>query len=153
MMRVKLVVILGAAMLSKLAFAEGNEVIDPAVLELTRRSNSAVVVLRASAEDVFLPTCRGVVWERFVEPEGSNPGRYVSLVEEACGVSKPPIKVTKDGMEFIAPPHPEGKSMVVRAVAVIGVGCTSDQPMALGGCSSVTSLISSNITISAVKPD
>jgi len=152
-MRVKPVVILSVAMISNLCLAQENEAVAPATLELNRRSNSAVVVLRATEGEVFLPSCRGIVWERFVEPEGSNPGRYVSLVEDACGVSKPPVKVTNDGIEFVAPPHPEGESMVIRAVAVVGAGCASDQPMSLGGCASVTSLISSNITISAVKPD
>ena len=152
-MRVKLVVLLSAVLIPNVTFAEGNEPVAPAALELTRRGNSAVVVLRAAEEEVFLPTCRGIVWERFVQAEGSSPGRYVSLVEDACGASKPPIKVPKNGIEFVAPPHPEGESMVVRAVAVVGVGCASDQPMSLGGCASVTSLISSNITISTAKPD
>lgn len=153
MIRVKLVVILSAMMLSDAGLAQDNESVSPAALELTRRGNSAVAVLRPTGEEVFLPVCRGIVWERFVQPDGGGAGRYVSLTAEPCGASKPPVKVSKDGTEFVAPPAPGGESMVVRAVAVVGVGCAEDRPMSLGGCASVTSLVSSNITLSAAVPD
>jgi hypothetical protein len=153
MMRVKPVVILSLMLMTESAFAQDNDAVLPAVIELSRRGNSAVVVLRSTGEDVFLPACRGVVWERFVQTEGGGAGRYVSLPAESCGPAKPPGKVSKDGVEFTVPQLEESGSVVVRAVAVVGVGCAPDRPMVIGNCNAVFPLKSSTITIRADGSD
>ena len=144
---VKPVVLLVAMMMAKPSFAQDNESDSPITIELTREGDSATVFIRATGEDVFLPACRGVVWEQFILPEDGGEGRYVSLTEAPCGASKPPIKVSKDGVRFKAPPLMGSKTTVLRAVTVVGLGCAADLPMAVGGCSQMHSQTSPNITI------
>ena len=150
---VKLVVLIGAAMLSDLAFAQGNDPDSPISVEVSREGGTAAIFLRATTEDVFLPACRGVVWEQFVQPEDGGEGHYVSITEEACGPSKPPIKVSKEGVRFTAPASTEADAGVLRAVVVVGLECAPDRPMAVGGCTALHSEISSNITIAAAVED
>ena len=153
MKRVKLVVLIWAVLLPELAFADEIEEKSPVELEVSREGNSASVFLRATGDDVFLPACRGVVWERFVQPEDGSEGRYESITEDACTSSKAPIKVSKDGVGFSAPASAEATAGVLRAVVVVGLGCAPDRPMAVGGCSSLHSEISANITIASVVED
>ena len=136
-----------------MAFAQDNDPESPIALEVSRTGGTAAVLLRATGEDVFLPACRGVVWEQFIQPEDGEEGGYVPITDEACGPSKLPIKVSKDGVSFDAPALDEVGSGVLRAVVMVGLGCAPDRPLAVGECTTLHSEISSNITIAAVEDD
>ncbi len=144
---VKPVVILCALVLPEMTFADDNGMGSPVSFELTREGDSVSVLIRPIGEDVFLPACRGVVWERFVQPDDGGEGRYETLPDAACGPSKPPIKVSKDGVRFTSPALEGAETVVLRTVAVVGLECSEVLPMPIGGCREVSSQVSTNITI------
>lgn len=146
---VKPVVLIGTVFLSKLAFSQPNEENSPISLSVSREGHSAAIVLRATGEDVFVPACRGIVWEQFIQPESDAEDSYIPITEPPCGPSNPPIKVSKEGVRFDAPESVVGSSGVLRAVIVVGLGCAADRPVAVGECTSLHSETSANITITA----
>ena len=149
MNRVKVVVLMGTLMMSKASFAQDNNSEPRIAFELVREGDTAAVLIRATADPVDHPASRGLVWEQFVQPEDGGDGYYTSLTEAPCEASKPPIKVSKEGVRFEAPATSGSGRLVLRPVAVIGVGCSEVLPMPIGGCTEMRSEIGPNITLAS----
>ena len=121
----------------------------PATLSLDRDAAPPTVTLTATpaAEGgLFLPDCRGAVWELL-----DSDGVYRTLPAPACGPSAPPRAVPAGGQTF-SPPAPPRYPAAMRLVVTVGTGCDAEQPFALAGCQAVTTLTGPNINLQAPPP-
>jgi len=101
------------------------------------------VLLKPLLPEVYIPNCRGIIWEFFDESERI----YVPQEQEPCDATRPVEMLQQEGT-FYSAPSAGSVQQVVRAVFVIGVGCRSDQPIALAECSELSTVIGPNISIS-----
>ena len=114
----------------------------PALLDIEGAGSVPVLVLRAGGPGVFLAACRGVSWERFdVDAAG-----YVALESLPCDADGPAVLVTEVGLRLPMETAPANGS-VVRAVVVVGTGCTAGMPLPVAGCKSVVAVSSGNHTV------
>ena len=101
-----------------------------------------VVVRAAGGGSVAVPACRGVVWQRF-DPGASA---YTPISIRPCEAMAPAIVVTEEGRRFtVDAPVRDGD--VVRAVVVVGSGCSAGQAFELAACASVVSVEGPTITV------
>lgn len=108
------------------ARAEGLVEITP----LDKKSGMALGVrVVATGDPVFLPACRGVVWEAF----DASAKTFSPITTEACGPTAPVVKIDKDGTELRLGADPKG-AQAVRPVLLVAQGCAPDKPFPLAGC-------------------
>jgi hypothetical protein len=88
------------------------------------------VVVAATGDPVFLPACRGVVWEAFRAEDQT----FVPITTGPCGPTANVVKIDKDGTELRLDADPKG-AQAVRAVLLVAHGCAPDKPFPLAGCS------------------
>jgi hypothetical protein len=101
-----------------------------------------VALVRATGEPVHLPACRGLTWQSFDEKSTE----YEPIPEPACGPSQPAQRIDKDGTRFRLEADP-GSAQAIRAVVVVGVGCTDGRPFPVAGCKAVSALESAPTTL------
>ena len=106
-----------------------------------------VAIVRATGGPVHLPSCRGLTWQAFDEKSTD----YEPIPEPACGPSQPAQRIDKDGTQFRLEADP-GSAQAVRAVVVVGVGCTEGRPFPLADCASVSVVESAPTTLRAAPP-
>lgn len=115
----------------------------PVVLEVVSDARAPAVMVRPAGRDtVYVPECRGVVWEIF----DAEKNRYVPTSSGSCGPAAPPLPVTADGRRFDV----DGKvteGQVVRPVLVVGTGCDPERPFDLAGCNVIESVEGPTITV------
>lgn len=114
---------------------------EPVVVEVEPGDQPAVRV-KAASGTVSVPTCRGVVWERF----DAEAERYVPLPADPCGPLTNALILDKQGMRFDLVLEVDA-AQVVRAVVVAGTGCAEDRPFPLGRCKSVVSVEGPTLTV------
>ena len=91
--------------------------------------------VRAVADPVAIPACRGIAWERYDEPTGG----YVLLSQEPCGSMEPAIWVDSNGLDFEAPLSLRvAPGDRLRVSVVIGMGCREGEPLQLASCTEIT---------------
>ena len=106
---------------------------DPATVSVVANAKVPTVrVAAAGTGDVMVPACRGVVWQRFDEAAAG----YVPVSTRPCTAMEPGQLVSPKGREFTIDGRVSDGD-VVRAVVVVGVGCTTGQPFELADCDSV----------------
>ena len=100
-------------------------------------SSGGELTVSATEEPVYIPSCRGVIWDLF-NPES---GVFEPAVVPACDEMKPAIRIDKDGHQFemdaSLPPLPKVGFHVVRPVVVYGVKCAEKLPFPLSKCAEV----------------
>ena len=100
-------------------------------------SGPGEVLVRASGKAVHVPSCRGVLWDRF------NPksGEFERAQAPVCSGMKDAVEIDSEGRTFTIdvalPPLPEVGFHVVRPVVVYGTKCTEKAPFPLSLCSDV----------------
>lgn len=109
-------------------------------LDLSSDSETKVVV-RARVPGVFVPACRGVVWEVF----DSSSKAYGPLPGPVCKDSGL-LAVPEDGLEVLAPAELSPGTMV-RPVVVLGLGCKEGLPAELADCESLVSVEGRQVTV------
>lgn len=108
----------------------------------------AVRVTPASGAGVAVPSCRGVVWQRF----DSQANTYIPISTRACGAMSPATTLTAEGTTFeVDAAIKDGD--VVRAVVVAGTGCASGLPFELAGCDVVVAVEGPTITVRGFDGD
>ena len=104
--------------------------------------DSPKVQVATTGGPVWIPDCRGVVWERFVA--GTN--TFTPIPGPACGATELGQRVEKAPVTF--PFLAEvTEPMVVRAVVVAGQDCREGQPFVLAECRKVTSWQSATVNV------
>ncbi len=83
----------------------------------------------STGEPVFLPACRGVVWEAFDVSEKA----FSPISTAACGPTANVVKIDKDGTELRLDGDPKG-AQAVRPVLMVALGCAPNKPFPLAGC-------------------
>ena len=80
---------------------------------------------------VALPSCRGLVWERF----NLDSGEFELLQQPPCGAMAPALWVDEQGLELTAPEE-LGLSAGdrVRVTVVVGLGGTQGMPFEVSAC-------------------
>lgn len=114
----------------------------PLVTIVVSPGDQPAVVVKASGAAVSVPTCRGVVWERF----DAEAGRYVAVNVTPCGPLADALILDKDGTRFELSFNVES-AQVVRPVVVAGVGCREGRPFPLAGCTRVEAVEGPTMTI------
>ena len=143
---VKRLLSLGVLWAAVAASAHAQEA--PAALSLDRSGEAATFLLQPSGtETVFIPDCRGVVWELL----DASAGVYRVLPGSACGPAAPPVPLPAEGRR-ITPPTPPSYPAALRVIAVVGTGCRTDRPFEVADCRQVTTLTSASITLQAPRP-
>ena len=108
-------------------------------VSITREGSDGIMV-RAESDAVFVPTCRGVTWQRF--DAGSQ--AFIPTAPSACGALSPAVKVTSEGVAFdvdvpLPPLPPEGFHLLIPTV-VVGQGCEEGVPFPLANCTSMEAI-------------
>lgn len=121
----------------------------PATLEVIT-DGEPVAVLRLSDADaeVMTPACRGFIWEVL----DAERGLYAPLAREPCTSSAPALPLDSEGMT-LSSPQPPFYPAAVRAIALVGVGCSQGVPFEIAGCEEVFTVVSSPHTIQAPSDD
>ncbi len=89
-----------------------------------------------------IPSCRGVVWERFDE----RTSEYNPITVRPCEEMSPGLPLTGKGRAFeVDAPVQDGD--VVRAVVVVGAKCEAGLPFELARCSQVVAVEGPTITV------
>jgi hypothetical protein len=97
---------------------------------LSKKAGGRVGVrVAATGDPVFLPACRGVVWEAF-DAEAKT---FHALTTAPCGPTANAVKIDKDGTELRLDSDPKG-AQAVRPVLLVAEGCAPDKPFPLAGC-------------------
>ena len=100
-------------------------------------SNGGELKVTAAQESVYVPSCRGIIWDLF-NPET---GVFEPAVVPACNEMKPAIRIDKEGHLFqltaALPPLPDVGFHVVRPVVVYGLKCNDNAPFPLSECAEV----------------
>ena len=101
------------------------------ITALARKAGTPVGVrVVATGDPVYLPACRGVVWEAFdTESQTFGP-----ISAQPCGPTANAVKIDKDGTELRLDADPKG-AQAVRPVLLVALGCVPDKPYPLAGCS------------------
>jgi len=111
---------------------------------LIEPESPGVVRVRSTEVPVFMPSCRGVTWERFDEEKV----KFVALPAAPCGPLTPPILVGPEGvvatLEGVVLPFIEEGIHVVRAVVVTAQKCKKDKPFPLAACEGLTQVYGPN---------
>jgi hypothetical protein len=97
-------------------------------------SSPGEVHLKAAADVVHVPACRGVTWDRFDDEKGV----FVAVPGETCHALADAIKIDSEGHSFVVnvrlPPLPKEGFHVVRPVVVYGLKCKDETPFPLSAC-------------------
>ena len=131
---------LGAAMcaIASVSYAAG-----PATVTVVPDAALPTVHLKpVDGASLMIPSCRGVVWQRFDEASGD----YVPISSRPCGVMAPGQVVPKLGKKFVVD-GPVKDGDVVRAVVVVGAKCTTGRPFELAECETVVAVEGSTMTV------
>lgn len=115
-----------------------------ALLDIEGTASVPVLVLRAASPGVVLAACKGVSWERF----DVDAGGYVALEGLPCAADGPALPLTEEGLRIPMDAAPVNGS-VVRAVVVVGTGCSAGMPLPVAGCQRVEAVSSGNHTVRA----
>ena len=130
----------GAAMVisASVAVAAG-----PATVTVVADAAVPTVHLKpVEGESLMIPACRGVVWQRFDQ----DSGEYIPISSRPCGVMAPGRMVPTQGKKFAVDALVKDGD-VVRAVIVVGAGCTTGRPFELAECASVVAVEGSTVTV------
>jgi hypothetical protein len=112
------------------------------VLNVAEATIPTVRLTPKSGSGLMVPACRGVVWQRF----DARTNDYVPISDRPCSSMSPGLPVTPDGRTFeVDAPVQDGD--VVRAVVVVGSGCTTGKPFELASCKTVVAVEGSTITV------
>ena len=99
--------------------------------------NGGEVKVTAAEGSVYVPSCRGVLWDLF-NPETRL---FEPALVPACEGMKPAIRIDEEGHRFplnaALPPLPDVGFHVVRPVVVYGLKCSENAPFPLSGCAEV----------------
>ena len=99
--------------------------------------NGGEVNVSASDKPVYVPACRGILWDLF-NPETRL---FEPAVVPACDGMKPAIRVDEEGHRFqlnaSLPPFPKVGFHVVRPVVVYGLKCAENLPFPLSDCAEI----------------
>lgn len=114
---------------------------EPVTVEVLDGPQTAVRVA-ATGDAVLVPSCRGVVWERF----DAAADRYEPLASSPCGPLAPGLTLDKEGTRFALDAEVTA-AQVVRAVVVVGQGCQMDRPFPLARCAQVSSVAGPTVTV------
>jgi hypothetical protein len=79
-----------------------------------------------------LPACRAVEWQKF----DATIGKYVAIPAAGCGPLEP-ARPMPDGTLRLPADVPLTGATNIRAIVVIGEGCTAGKPFPLAGCKNV----------------
>jgi hypothetical protein len=113
-----------------------------ALLDIEGTDSVPVLVIRAAAPGVVLASCRGVSWERF----DIDAGGYVALDSQPCAADGPALPLGEEGLRVPMESAPVNGA-VVRAIVVVGAGCTQGMPLPVAGCQRVEAESSGNHTV------
>lgn len=103
--------------------------------------------IKATRGSVLVPRCRGVLWQRF----DATDQQFHAIPGAACAALAPALSVDEQGQEVKADVE-FGDAQVVRAVVVVGTGCTEDRPFPLAACKVVTEVESTTINLPPPAP-
>jgi hypothetical protein len=107
--------------------------------------NTRVATVRVDpvgSKALTIPSCRGVVWERFDE----RTSEYTPITVLPCQEMSPGLLLTEKGRTFeVDAPVQDGD--VVRAVVVVGAKCEAGLPFELARCSQVVAVEGPTITV------
>jgi hypothetical protein len=81
-----------------------------------------------------IPACRAVEWQRF----DASSGKYVAIPGAGCGPLEPARPIPEGTLRLPADVPMTGATNI-RAIVVIGEGCTPGKPFPLAGCKTVRS--------------
>ena len=99
--------------------------------------NGGEVKVTAVKEAVYVPSCRGVLWDLF-NPETR---KFEPATVPACEGMKPAIRIDEEGhhfqLEAALPPLPDVGFHVVRPVVVYGLKCRGKVPFQLSECADI----------------
>lgn len=97
-------------------------------------SGPGKVRVKATAEPVFVPACRGVSWSVF----DADSGQFEGTAPSACGPLSVAVKVGPEGHEFTLdaalPRLPDVGFYVVIPSIVYGKKCKEETPFPLASC-------------------
>ena len=92
--------------------------------------------------DLSIPACRGVVWQRF----DTKTEAYVAISVAPCDAMTPASVLPKEGRSFTVDAD-VADGDVVRAVVVVGSGCTSGQVFSLAQCATIVAVEGPTMTV------
>ena len=98
-------------------------------IELQLSNSPSVYIQAAGQHSIWLPQCRGVLWERF-NPKADQ---YERLMLTPCESNALPDRVSSDG-QAIKAPHGVGSGDRIRVTVVVGVECKPDRPIEIAQC-------------------
>lgn len=128
-----------AALTSGAAHAE-----EPVSVQIDEGGVPAVIVRPAAGAKVSVPACRGVVWQRF-DPDAAV---YEPISTRACKASEPATTLTEEGKRYSVDAKVKPDD-VVRAVVVVGEGCTPGRPFSIADCKRVQAIEGPQLTVRA----
>ena len=123
--------------------AHAEDLVEITVLAKTVGAEVGVRVA-ATGDPVFLPACRGVVWESFDSDDQS----FAPITTAPCGPTANVVKIDKDGTELRLDADPKG-AQAVRAVLLVAQGCAPDKPFPLAGCTQTKTVEGPPVMIAA----
>ncbi len=106
----------------------------------------SVEIVPVADVDVAIPSCRGVVWQRFDADSKS----YVPISLKPCGAMSAASFLPEKGRRFTVDVDVLDGD-VVRAVVVVGARCASGQVFSLSDCGSVVAVEGPTITVRGRK--
>jgi hypothetical protein len=96
-----------------------------------------VVHVRASADPIFMPACRGITWSVF-NPEINE---FESTAPDSCGPTVTALKIGPDGKQFELDvplgPLPETGFHIVQPTIYYALKCREELPFEVAGCESL----------------
>ena len=96
----------------------------------------AVQIQPTGQESIWLPQCRGVLWERF-NPKADH---FELLSLKPCEMSGLPHLITAEGHTVSAPSGVTSGDRV-RVTVVVGVDCSPDRPIEIAHCQRFEQLV------------
>ena len=101
----------------------------PFAIELQLSNPPAVQIQSMGQLSIWLPACRGVMWERF----NSNTEQFEWLALGPCEDSTLPERIDSAGKSVAAPVGVQSGDRL-RVTVVVGVECKPDRPMEIAQC-------------------
>jgi hypothetical protein len=118
----------------------------PLAIEVVEGAVPAIRI-KATRGSVLVPHCRGVLWQRF----DATDQQFHAIPGAPCAPLASALSVDEQGQEVKAEVD-FGDAQVVRAVVVVGTGCTVDRPFPLAACKVVTEVESTTISLPSPAP-